>query len=89
MLQVLRAHATDVVLQGDVALKAYIAILCFKYFKRMLQVFQAHVTGVVFTDVATTIYMFQQIIWACFSSTSPMLQQRYCTCFNSKPNMFH
>jgi hypothetical protein len=50
MLQVLQVHVAGVVLQEDVALKAYVAILCFNYFKcfkSMLQVLQAHVAGVV------------------------------------------
>jgi hypothetical protein len=50
--------------EGDVALKAYVASLyskCFKCFEHMLQVLQAHIAGVVFTNVATTrLYMFQQ-----------------------------
>jgi hypothetical protein len=64
MFQVLQAHVAGVMLQGDAALKAYVASLCFNCFKCseiMLQVLQAHVAGVVFTNVATTIlYMFQQ-----------------------------
>ena len=56
--------------EGDVALKAYVAILCFicfMCFERMLQVLQVHVSCV------------------CLR----MLQQRYCTCFNSNSSMFH
>ena len=47
-------------MQGDVALKAYVSIVL-SVFEIMLQVLQAHVASVVFTNVATTIlYMFQQ-----------------------------
>jgi hypothetical protein len=64
MLQVLQVHVAGVVLQGELALKVDVAILCFKCFncfESMLQVLQAHIAGVVVTNVTTTIlYMFQQ-----------------------------
>jgi hypothetical protein len=69
MLQALQMHVAGVVLQRDVALKAYISIVS-KCFESMLQVLQAHVADVVFY----LLRMLQQRYYTCFNSNLGMFQ---------------